>query len=138
VFCYSHAQEETPFEKRAREQLDRHRLKEQEKAVTAIKRAAQATIAKITPALDAVSVVLGKEEMSLVAEPLREPLLTSQSIFREWVSACTHNLEVEDEARANEIPDNKVVAVQIAASKKAIGLVCNMLSAISRSRVLSG
>ncbi len=115
--------------------IEKEREREAAKQLSIQRKVAAQIIAKATAVVTTVSELEAKPEFSMIAAPLRDPLIEKRDFLAEAVSNASivsdHNA---DASNLPELPDIKTVSDAVAAAKKQIALITNMLAAIARAR----
>lgn len=126
--------EETAFEKKTRETLERHRQREAAKQLTAVQKSATAIIAKVTPVLTSIEAVMSKSEMALISKELQDPIHDAKLSLTKAVDTSNTIINAVDYKACPPLPNMKLVCDSIAKVKKTINLVTGMFSMIAKSR----
>ncbi len=126
------AREETQPEKKARLALERAQAKESSKLLMANSKMAEAVLAKVGGILISLGAILEKEQMSMVAPLIRDPLSRHMVAFQLLKTKAESVLLLEGEGELG-IGDLKDLIKQIAEAKKAIALATQMLATLARA-----
>jgi hypothetical protein len=129
----AHPQDETPFEKRSREAMTRHRAREAAKSLAGVQKEAAIIVAKLTPLLAVITCLEDGPEFSLVAAPLTEPLLSTKAKMEDAMFAATTTATCLDIEDVPVMPSLKDVLEWIATSRKTIALITSMLAMIAKA-----
>jgi hypothetical protein len=129
---WAHPKAETPFEKRSREALKKHKDKETAKVLAMKHREARVMIGKIASVLTSIEAIEAVPEFSLLGQELREPLLARKAFLEtngavaEEIVAC----EVLDDLPA--LASSAELLEAAADAKKTVARITNVLAAIAR------
>lgn len=130
VVC--HNAQETPFERKAREKIEAHRAKERERASQAKKKVATTVTAKAEQLLAIITAVTGKDEFTMIAEPLRTPLKNMEERLERIIEEAAVIIGDGDYDGPEISVDVKEIAVMASEAKKRVVLVTNMYAQIAR------
>ena len=132
IILFKEPRPETELEKKARLALERAQAKESSKLLTANSKMAEAVLAKVGGILIAFGAILDKEQMSMVAPLIRDPLSTHMAAFQLMKTNAESVILMGGEGEL-DIDDIKDVIKQIAEAKKAIALATQMLATLARA-----
>ena len=125
------SQEETPAERKARENVQKVQAKEQKKLHDANAKVANTLLSKISPSIVSARALLAKDNMHLVAGPMRVPVESSLASLVDLDALCQSALLNEGVA-STPLPDARSIAGQLAELRKHSALVTQMLASIAR------
>jgi hypothetical protein len=132
IILFKESRVETQPELRARLALERAQEKEAAKLLTANTKKAEAVLSKLGAILISLEAILEKEQMSMVAPLIRDPLFAHQAAFRSLKTKAESVILLGGEGEL-EIDDLKDLVKQIAEAKKSIALATQMLATLARA-----
>ncbi len=112
--------------------FERAQAKESSKLMIANSKMAEAVLAKVGGILISLGAILEKEQMSMVAPLIRDPLSRHMVAFQLLKTKAESVLLLEGEGELG-IGDLKDLIKQIAEAKKAIALATQMLATLARA-----
>jgi hypothetical protein len=128
----AHPQAETPFEKRSREALKKHKDKEIAKVLESKKKEARMMLSKITPVLSSIEAIESLAEFSMLSPQLREPLMAKKEFLDTNAAAAAAIIASDDVGDLPAMASSSGVLEAIADAKKVVARITNVLAAIAR------
>jgi hypothetical protein len=132
IILFKESRVETQPELRARLALERAQSKEAGKLLTANTKKAEAVLSKVGAIIISLAAILEKEQMSMVAPLIRDPLSRHLAAFQLLKTTAESVILLGGEGEL-EIGDLKDLIKQIAEAKKAIALATQMLATLARA-----
>ena len=129
---WAHPKAETPFEKRSREALKKHKDKENAKVLATKQREARVMITKIASVLTSIEAIEALAEFSMLSLQLREPLLARKAFLEENVAKAAVIVASDDVDELPVLASSVEVLEAIADAKKVVARITNVLAAIAR------
>ena len=129
---WAHPKDETPFEKRAREALKKHKDKETAKVLATKQREARVMITKIASVLTSIEAIEAIAEFSMLSLQLREPLLAKKTFLDNNADVAAAIVASDDVGDLPVMASSAEVLEAIADAKKVVARITNVLAAIAR------
>ena len=127
------ATQEQPWQKKAREYMEKEKAKADSKSKELNLKLAQKIIEKATPALTSWEKLNDRPEMEMIGVQLKAPLV-------EGISEFTNLVVLANQALANEgkcdgvLPELKEVVLRIGKVKRIVAIVTGFIAMINKSR----
>jgi hypothetical protein len=113
--------------------MEKHKASEAAKTLAGLQKEANVIVTKLTPVIANILSMEAKVEFALVALPLTQPLLEKRCFMQAAVAGATVMLACTNVKDVPKCASLKEVLEAIAASKKTVALITNMLAIIARS-----
>ncbi len=133
AFAHDYRQVESAAERKLREQIDKTRLKEAEKAGAKDVRHAQQLLAKLGPVIASLEALLAHEHISIVADVIVQPVKSFLSLFGAAAGVARRTIKDGRCRGDDELIAIKDVASEVAACNKAKTLLTQTLATLAKA-----